>query len=91
MINKLNSSIKKQISARAATLAYSGYFLGHPQPHLTEAREAKIAEEDLAAGSIEVIFAGDTSVSEVFTEVAFAGDTYIGIRLSGTGTWLLIK
>ena len=50
------------MSDEAAMLAYSGYFLGRPRPCLTGAREAKVAEGDLAAGSIGVVSAGDVSV-----------------------------
>ncbi len=50
------------MSDGAVTLACSGYFLGRPRPRLTEAREAKVAEGDSAAGSIEVTSAEGASI-----------------------------
>ncbi len=91
LINTSNSSIKKKMSDGAVTLTYFEYFLGHPWPHLTKAREAKVAECDLAAGFIEVISTRNTSVWGVSEEVASAGGTCVGARLSGIGSWLSIK
>ena len=50
------------MSDKAGTLAYSAYFLNCLWPHLTKAREANIAEVDLAASFIEDTSAGNTSV-----------------------------
>lgn len=49
------------MSDEAAIFACSGYFLGCLRPHLTEARETKVAEGDWAAGFIGGVFAGDVS------------------------------
>ena len=92
----MNSSIKKQVFDGAAILAYSGYFLGCPRPCLTRVREVKIAEDDLAAGSIGIISAGDVSIWGVFEKAVSARSasiesTYIDTGLSGIGSWLSIK
>lgn len=51
LINISNLFIRKQISDGAIILACSEYFPSHPQSCLTEAKEAKFAEDDLAAGT----------------------------------------
>ena len=62
LINTSNSSIKKPMFYRVAILAYFNYFLYCPCYSLTKSMEAKIAETNLAKGSIKVIFAKGTSV-----------------------------
>ena len=50
------------MSDGVVTLAYFEYFLGCLRPCLTKIREAKVAGDDLAMGSIEVISARDAFV-----------------------------
>ena len=57
-----NLFIKIEISIRGKILACSGYFLGHPRLCLTEAKEAKVPEGNLAMGSIEITSAKVASV-----------------------------
>lgn len=84
------------MSNGAAMLACSEFFLDCPRLYLTTIREAKNAEDDLATGSIKVIFVENISIWGVFwrlvsVESVFAKSTYIDTGLSGTGSWLLIK
>ena len=84
------------MSDRAAMLACSGYFLGCPRPCLTRAREAKIAEGDLVAGSIRVISARDVSVwgvsgGPVSARNASARDICVDAKLFSISSWLSIK
>lgn len=84
MINISDSSIKKQISDEAATLACSKYFLGCPRPHLTKAKEAKIAEGNLATYFIGGISAGVPFIWGFFAEDASVGGAFVGARLCDT-------
>lgn len=67
----------------AIILVCSKYFLGRPQPHLTKAKEAKIAKNDLTIDFMEVTSARDAFVWNVSVEVTFARGIYVGIKLSG--------
>ena len=96
LINISNLFIKKQRSNGAIILTYSRYFLGCPQFCLIRAREAKVDEGNLAAGSIGVISAEDVSIwgiSErlVSAESVFAEGTCIDAGPSGICSWLSIK
>ena len=91
LINIPDLSIRKQISDGAAIWPCFGYFLDHLQFCLIRAREAKVAESDLALYSIGGLSAGDVSVWGVSagTEPAkdfSAGGTYIDVELSDTSS-----
>lgn len=76
---------------RVAILAYFNYFLYCPCYSLTKSMEAKIAETNLAKGSIKVIFAKGTSVWSVFMEVVSTRGICLSARLSNTSSWISIK
>lgn len=85
MINTLNSSIRKQISDKAAKLAYFRCFFGHPHPYLIWAKDAKGvegAEKTFTKNtSIDNISAKSTFIWAIFTNVIF----YISTELFDIG------
>lgn len=62
LINKSNLFTKKKMFDEIIILAYFRYFLDYLQLFLIRARDAKIAESDLAVSFIKVIFAGNIFV-----------------------------
>lgn len=54
LINKSNSSIKKQMSDRIEVLAYFEYFLSCQWFCLIETKKTKVSESDLTTGFIKV-------------------------------------